>query len=113
MCRMLVFAGTCTRCEGQFTWDDLTQELWCLEAKNEDIFGQCSRGVQVERHAFDQECDRCEDEDEGLGMDDDFGLVVGGDGQVIEANNSGSSGGSSSKRERDGDDGRKRKKQRT
>jgi hypothetical protein len=100
---MIVFAGTCTRCRGEFTWDSLTQQLWCLEAKNEDIFGQCRRGVQIDRHAFDQECDRCEDEDEGVEIGDDFGLDVGG----------GQSSYSTKREGRDEDDGRKRKKQKT
>lgn len=67
MCREVVFAGTCTRCGESQTWRDLTQELSCLEAKNNCGFGQCSNGVYEERHDFDQECDRCAEEDEGIG----------------------------------------------
>ncbi|KAK1584993.1 uncharacterized protein LY79DRAFT_671423 [Colletotrichum navitas] len=70
MCRLVLFAGTCTRCNESLTWADLSQELSCLEAKNVDSFGSCRRGVDVETHAFDQECDACAGEDEGVaGMD--------------------------------------------
>ncbi|KAF6840015.1 hypothetical protein CMUS01_04064 [Colletotrichum musicola] len=74
MCRLVLFAGTCTRCSESLTWADLSQRLSCLEAKNaEDRFGACGRGVFVETHAFDQECDACAGEDEGVaGME--FGL---------------------------------------
>jgi hypothetical protein len=71
MCRMVVFAGSCTRCEESQTWDELTQRLSCLEAKNQDAFGSCSIGVFIENHDFDQECDRCSEEDEGIGDIDD------------------------------------------
>jgi hypothetical protein len=75
MCRMVVFAGTCTRCEESQTWDDLTQRLSCLEAKNQDSFGSCTAGVFIENHNFDQECDRCAEEDEGIGdVGDEHGL---------------------------------------
>ncbi|KAL2680659.1 hypothetical protein Neosp_008262 [[Neocosmospora] mangrovei] len=67
MCRMVVFEGLCTRCGTPQTWTDLTQELSCLEAKNKGCFGQCSRGIHVEEHDFDQECNTCADEDEGIG----------------------------------------------
>ncbi|KAK2025418.1 hypothetical protein LX32DRAFT_655504 [Colletotrichum zoysiae] len=66
MCRLVLFAGTCTRCNESLTWDDLSQQLSCLEAKNADSFGGCRRGVDVETHAFDQECDACAGEDEGV-----------------------------------------------
>jgi hypothetical protein len=60
---------------GTFTWDDLSQRLSCLEAKNNGVFGQCRRGVYVEQHSFDQECDRCTaamEADEGYaGMEED------------------------------------------
>ncbi|KAJ0297160.1 hypothetical protein COL516b_010899 [Colletotrichum fioriniae] len=70
MCRLVLFAGTCTRCNESLTWADLSQQLSCLEAKNADKFGSCRRGVDVETHAFDQECDACAGEDEGVaGMD--------------------------------------------
>ncbi|KAG6006023.1 hypothetical protein E4U21_007449 [Claviceps maximensis] len=48
-------------------WEDLSQQLACLESKNAGTFGQCKRGVFVEEHEFDQECDKCLEEDEGLG----------------------------------------------
>lgn len=67
MCRLVTFAGSCTRCGEAQLWDDLNQQLWCLEAKNGGIFGDCSKGIFPEQHSFDQECDRCTDEDEGLG----------------------------------------------
>ncbi|KAH0444689.1 hypothetical protein CcaCcLH18_00347 [Colletotrichum camelliae] len=70
MCRLVLFAGACTRCNQSLTWADLSQQLSCLEAKNADEFGGCRRGVDVETHAFDQECDACAGEDEGVaGMD--------------------------------------------
>ncbi|QUC20849.1 uncharacterized protein UV8b_05090 [Ustilaginoidea virens] len=40
MCRLLVFSGS---------------------------FGCCESGIFVEQHEFDQECDRCTEEDEGIG----------------------------------------------
>ncbi|KAG6036015.1 hypothetical protein E4U41_005849 [Claviceps citrina] len=67
MCRLLVFSGSCTRCGDSHTWDDLTQQLACLESKNAGAFGECRRGIFVEEHDFDQECDRCIEEDEGVG----------------------------------------------
>ncbi|RCI12567.1 hypothetical protein L249_0332 [Ophiocordyceps polyrhachis-furcata BCC 54312] len=67
MCRLVIFSGTCTRCGEEQTWEDLTQQLSCLEAKNHNAFGECERGVYAEQHQFDQECDRCAEEDEGLG----------------------------------------------
>ncbi|KAG5946334.1 hypothetical protein E4U59_004059 [Claviceps monticola] len=67
MCRILVFQGSCPRCGDSHTWDDLSQRLACLQSKNAGAFGQCQRGVFVEQHGFDQECDRCVEEDEGLG----------------------------------------------
>jgi hypothetical protein len=74
MCRMVIFAGTCPICNTYFTWNELSQELACLEAKNNGIFGQCRRGVAMEEHTFDQECDACAEEannDEGVaGLDD-------------------------------------------
>ncbi|KAF4977893.1 hypothetical protein FZEAL_5641 [Fusarium zealandicum] len=67
MCRMVVFEGTCTRCGTPQTWTELTQELSCLKAKNKGCFGECSRGIHVEEHTFDQECCTCAEEDEGIG----------------------------------------------
>lgn len=67
MCRLLVFAGSCTRCGESQTWEELGQQLACLEAKNNGSFGQCEAGIFVEQHGFDQECDRCTEEDEGIG----------------------------------------------
>jgi hypothetical protein len=99
MCRIVVFAGTCTRCNNRFTWDDLSQELSCLESKNAGVFGECRRGIQKEEHEFDQECPTCEEEvnaDEGIDLEE----VI--EGQVKHDDN----------KQEEGDDGRKRKKQR-
>ncbi|TFA97604.1 hypothetical protein CCMA1212_006130 [Trichoderma ghanense] len=67
MCRLVIFSGTCTKCGEDQIWEELSQELSCLEAKNNGNFGDCSNGVFQERHQFDQECDRCTEEDEGVG----------------------------------------------
>lgn len=72
MCRMVVFAGTCTRCGDAQTWTELSQELSCLEAKNNGCFGECSRGILIEEHDFDQECQTCTEEDEGIGDVDEL-----------------------------------------
>lgn len=78
MCRLIIFSGTCTRCGDAQTWHDLSQELSCLEAKNEGTFGDCSRGINVDERDFDQECDRCADEDEGIGdLEDEIGTGFG------------------------------------
>jgi hypothetical protein len=69
---MVVFAGTCTRCGDAQTWTELSQELSCLEAKNRGCFGECSRGILVEEHDFDQECQTCTEEDEGIGDVDEL-----------------------------------------
>lgn len=67
MCRVILFGGTCTRCGEVQNWEDLAQQLSCLEAKNNGVFGECSVGIYAEQHEFDQECDRCTEEDEGIG----------------------------------------------
>ncbi|KAJ9418325.1 hypothetical protein QL093DRAFT_2383147, partial [Fusarium oxysporum] len=67
MCRMMIFRGHCTCCDQPQTWVDLTQELSCLEAKNNGWFGGCRRGILVEEHDFNQECPVCHEEDEGIG----------------------------------------------
>lgn len=67
MCRLVIFTGSCTKCGEAQVWEELTQELSCLQAKNNGIFGDCSNGVFQERHEFDQECDQCTEEDEGIG----------------------------------------------
>lgn len=76
---MLVFAGSCTRCGDAFTWSDLSQQLSCLEAKNKGTFGECNRGVAIEEHEFDQECDACASQDEGVGdlEDEDLSAIDG------------------------------------
>ncbi|KAH7259732.1 uncharacterized protein BKA55DRAFT_537419 [Fusarium redolens] len=71
MCRMMIFRGHCTRCDQPQTWVDLTQELSCLDAKNNGWFGGCRRGILVEEHDFNQECSICHEEDEGIGGLDD------------------------------------------
>lgn len=105
MCREVVFAGTCTRCGESQTWTELTQELSCLEAKNNCGFGQCDAGVYEEIHDFDQECDRCAQEDEGIGdVEDDAG------GEEADQSQDSASG---KRAVGDGDDEREAKKQRT
>ncbi|KAK4108608.1 hypothetical protein N656DRAFT_801754 [Canariomyces notabilis] len=59
MCRKVVFKGQCTECNNTFTWDELSQELSCLEAKNNGVFGMCKEGVHVDEKPHDQECDPC------------------------------------------------------
>ena len=74
MCRLMAFSGTCTRCGEWFQWHDLSQELACLESKNNGVFGDCRRGVHVEDHPFEQECDACtaiDMADEGFAEADD------------------------------------------
>ncbi|KAL0471204.1 hypothetical protein QR685DRAFT_278061 [Neurospora intermedia] len=93
MCRHIVFSGICPHCTEHFVWEDLSQELSCLEAKNTGVFGQCAFGVQIEEHEFDQECEPCAAEnerDEGYGgaaEGIDYELVVppllGPGGQLI------------------------------
>lgn len=63
----MVFTGACTKCQEPHTWEELSQKLSCLEAKNNGAIGHCSKGIDTEQHKFDQECDRCAQEDEGLG----------------------------------------------
>ncbi|KAK3950184.1 hypothetical protein QBC32DRAFT_372178 [Pseudoneurospora amorphoporcata] len=77
MCRQIVFSGTCPQCNQQFIWQDLSQELSCLEAKNTGVFGQCTFGVQIEEHRFDQECEPCaadNERDEGYCAADADGM---------------------------------------
>jgi hypothetical protein len=72
MCRHVEFSGSCTRCGGYFTWEELSQSLSCLEAKNVGIFGGCKRGAHIETHTFDQECPPCAElsnADEGVEVD--------------------------------------------
>lgn len=64
---MVSFVGICTRCHQSRDWPELSQNLACLDAKNRGGFGQCVSGVMVEHHDFDQECDTCAEEDEGIG----------------------------------------------
>lgn len=75
MCRLVVFKGTCPHCCEQFTWEELAQQLSCLEAKNNGAFGLCKDGAVVDEKEHDQECDACAAEleaDEGYdgGMDE-------------------------------------------
>jgi len=75
MCRLVVFKGTCPHCSETFTWEELNQELSCLEAKNNGTFGMCKEGALTDEKPHDQECDACAAEleaDEGYdgGMDD-------------------------------------------
>ena len=69
---MVVFAGYCPICGEYFAWDDLTQKLSCLEAKNNGTFSDCKNGVHIDEHEFDQECDVCAEEnaaDDGIDLD--------------------------------------------
>ena len=82
MCRLMAFSGSCTRCGQWFEWHDLSQELACLESKNNGIFGDCRRGVHVEDHPFEQECDACtayEMADEGFAEAEDPTAADGGE----------------------------------
>lgn len=64
---MVIFAGACIKCGEASTWEELSQALSCLEAKNNGAVGDCTNGVKIEQHKFDQEYDHCAQEDEGLG----------------------------------------------
>ncbi|KAH6656488.1 hypothetical protein BKA67DRAFT_157927 [Truncatella angustata] len=70
MCRLILFAGSCTQCGGEFSWDELAQQLPCLEAKNSGMFGECRNGVNMDQHTFDQECDSCLEAGGGEGYGD-------------------------------------------
>ncbi|SPQ27097.1 c52c9910-d843-4e6f-a87e-e12fba58175a [Thermothielavioides terrestris] len=83
MCRKVVFSGTCPHCSGRFTWDELTQELSCLEAKNNGVFGLCKEGTVVDEKPHDQECDACAAEleaDEGYDGGTEDALELAGKG---------------------------------
>ena len=60
MCRKVEFLGRCTTCGKSCKWDYLTQNLSCLEAKNNLCFGLCRSGVELNQDPFDQDCDDCE-----------------------------------------------------
>jgi len=97
------FSGSCTECGSKFVWEELSQELSCLEAKNNGYFGDCRRGVAVEKHSFDQECNSCtalaEVDEAVAGMDEE---------------NEGKQKGPSAQADRnEEDDGRSKKKRRT
>ncbi|KAK4186507.1 hypothetical protein QBC35DRAFT_387150 [Podospora australis] len=85
MCRKVVFCGICTLCGHPFDWEEFSQELPCLEAKNNGVFGLCSNGVERDEKPHDQECIACEatnGQDEGYagGMEEfeETLLFVGG-----------------------------------
>ncbi|KAK3386744.1 hypothetical protein B0H63DRAFT_140418 [Podospora didyma] len=121
MCRHIVFAGKCSQCGGAFTWVELSQELRCLEAKNAGQLGECRRGVAIEEHNFDQECDPClakMEADEGYGgTEEEDQLYMGLEAdEVIETTETkGKTEGRKANADDDvGDeDGRRSKKQRT
>ncbi len=80
MCRKVVFKGSCPHCSHPFTWDELSQELSCLEAKNNGVFGMCEEGTAMDEKPHDQECDACLAElgaDEGYDGGTDDAVVVG------------------------------------
>ncbi|KAK3311900.1 hypothetical protein B0H66DRAFT_539015 [Apodospora peruviana] len=110
MCRLIAFTGACTRCRETFTWDDLSQELSCLEAKNTGVFGQCKRGVQTDQHSFDQECDACAEIDEGYGdmEEEEYTYTSGGTDKKSSV-----AEGKKAAAHFDDEDGRRSKKQRT
>ncbi|KAK1773060.1 hypothetical protein QBC45DRAFT_112436 [Copromyces sp. CBS 386.78] len=86
MCRQIRFSGTCPECNQHFIWQDLSQELSCLEAKNTGLFGQCTFGVQIEEHRFDQECEPCaadKERDEGYCAADADGSELCTRGELI------------------------------
>ncbi|KAJ4390415.1 hypothetical protein N0V85_007243 [Neurospora sp. IMI 360204] len=115
MCRQIVFSGTCPQCTQHFIWQDLSQELSCLEAKNTGVFGQCAFGVQIEEHQFDQECEPCavdNERDEGYCADGMDELVP--PGELISTTKSLAAGKkhADAEGEQQQEDGGKRKKQR-
>ncbi|KAK1751149.1 hypothetical protein QBC47DRAFT_406403 [Echria macrotheca] len=116
MCRMILFGGRCPRCTGDFSWEDLTQHLSCLEAKNVGVFGHCRRGVQLEEHTFDQECDACQEAtveaDEGY-FDEDLAAVQTIQHHGMEKEKPAKNKGKGKSRATEDDDGRRSKKQRT
>lgn len=67
MCRYIKFEGSCSHYGEKQIWEDLSQRLSYLKAKNNEHFGNYAHSIFVEPHAFDQECQRCIDEDEGFG----------------------------------------------
>ncbi|KAK4139925.1 uncharacterized protein C8A04DRAFT_40328 [Dichotomopilus funicola] len=79
MCRLIVFKGTCPHCCQEFTWDELSQELSCLEAKNNGTFALCQDGASVDEKPHDQECDACTAE-----LEEDEGYDDGVDEETIE-----------------------------
>ena len=123
---MVVFMGTCPRCSGEFTWEDLSQELSCLEAKNVGGFGACRRGANYEYHTFDQDCPSCTaelNEDEGVDLFEPHMAdeATQGDAQSSQGQHSGGGKGSGKDKGKgkskagghDDDAGRRKKKQRT
>jgi len=118
---MVVFMGTCPRCAGEFTWEELSQQLSCLEAKNVGQFGECRRGVNYEYHTFDQDCPTCSEElneDEGVDVFDPPVLDQSTQGYQSSPGHSSSHSthkgkGKSKAVGHDEDGGRRKKKQRT
>lgn len=68
MCRLVYFKGNCTHCGVSHIWNEMTQHLECLEAKNNDGFNSCQRGVEEDKCTFSQVCDDCSDGDEYYGV---------------------------------------------
>lgn len=68
MCRMVHFEGPCLLCGKFQLWDELTQQLLCLEAKNNGQLGHCVTGVFLEAHTFEEYCPACADAEAGDGV---------------------------------------------
>ncbi|EGS23382.1 uncharacterized protein CTHT_0000700 [Thermochaetoides thermophila DSM 1495] len=105
MCRKVVFSGKCPRCFDRFIWHELTQELSCLEAKNNGVFGMCSEGTAIDEKPHDQECEACLAEleaDEGYdgGMDEITEGAVWLDNNKVAADQDEGSGKHKNKKQR-------------
>ncbi|KAK3990781.1 hypothetical protein QBC44DRAFT_368754 [Cladorrhinum sp. PSN332] len=117
MCRKIVFCGTCTTCGKSYDWEEYSQELPCLEAKNSGLFGQCKHGIDRDEKPHDQECLGCEmangvDEGYDGGMEDEETLQFVGE-VLLKKETSEKEKGYADSGDRDEDDARRKKKQRT
>jgi len=117
MCRKIVFCGTCTLCGKESDWEEYSQELPCLEAKNNGLFGHCKHGIDRDEKPHDQECLACEaaqgvDEGYDGGMEDGEILPFVGEAMIKKEHAWNKKKGYAD-RDRDEDDLRRKKKQRT